>query len=68
MQAADEREALRCAGMARADSWCRLRVRYRTADVLRRFVLAQAFIDDLDGALFFGDDPTACNRYFKHIG
>ena len=42
MQAADERQALRPAGMARENSSSRLRVRYRTADVHRRFVVAQA--------------------------
>jgi len=43
MQAADEREALRRAEMARENSSSWLRVRYRTADVRRRLVLAQAF-------------------------
>ena len=47
MSAADEREAPRRAGMVRAYSLWRLRVRYRTADVRRRLVLAQPFIDDL---------------------
>ena len=54
MQAADEREALRRAGMARAGSPCGPRVRYRTADVLRRFVLAQAFVDDLTQQIVLG--------------
>ena len=54
MPAADEREALRRAGMAREDSSCRLRVRYRKADVLRRFVLAQAFVDDLTQQIVLG--------------
>jgi hypothetical protein len=43
MQAADERGALRRAEMARENSSSWLRVRYRTADVRRRLVLAQAF-------------------------
>jgi hypothetical protein len=47
MQAADEFEALCYAGMARENSSSRLRVRYRTADVCRRLVLPQPFIDDL---------------------
>jgi hypothetical protein len=38
MPAADEREALRRAGMAREDSSCRLRVRYRKADVESSFL------------------------------
>jgi Cobalamin-independent synthase, Catalytic domain len=46
MPAADEHEALRRAGMAREDSSCRLRMRYRTADVRGGFVLAQAFVDE----------------------
>ena len=46
MQAADERGTLRRAGMARVDSLWRQRVRYRTADVRRRLVLAQALEDN----------------------
>jgi hypothetical protein len=45
MQAADERQALRRAGIARENSSFRRRVRYRTADVSSGFVLAQAFLD-----------------------
>jgi hypothetical protein len=54
MPAADEREALRRAGVAREDSSCRLRVRYRTADVRGGFVLAQAFVDDLTQQIVLG--------------
>ena len=70
MQAAAARAALRRAGMARVGSSCRLRVRYRTANVGSGLVLAQPFIDDLaqqvvlgPGEVFhfrdqFGPDPV----------
>ena len=54
MQAADERGALRRAEMARENSSSWLRVRYRTADVRRRLVLAQAFVDDLAQQIVLG--------------
>jgi hypothetical protein len=54
MPAAAEHEALRRAAMALEDSWCRLSVRYRTADVRGGLVLAQAFVNDLAQQVVLG--------------
>ena len=63
MQAAAACAALRRAGMVREGSSFRLRVRYGAADVLRRLVLAQPFIDDLAQKIVLGPGEVF---HFRH--
>jgi hypothetical protein len=54
--------------MARENSSFRLRIRYRTADVRRRLVLAPAFIDDLEQKIVVrpGQEFHFCDQFRPH--